>query len=274
MILNIEDDFDLEKIASSGQCFRWTRMDDGSYRIIQGGECVYMRDLGRGRFDIDCDEDGFRGIWYGYFDLDEDYRSIRGRIDPGVDQFLWRAAEDGKGIRILRQDPWETLVSFIISQNRNIPAIQRSIELLCQACGNSREDDRGNTYYAFPSAEAIASLGEAELERCSLGYRGKYVRAAAASYLDGEIDFESLKSADEPETIGALTKLFGVGVKVASCVSLFGLHHVDAFPIDVWIKRVLENEYPEGYPYERYRPFNGVYQQYLFAYYRNQAPAR
>lgn len=114
----------------------------------------------------------------------------------------------------------------------------------------------------------IAALGEPELRRCALGYRCAYVRAAAAAVLDGSLELERLKEADEAQTMAALTKLFGVGVKVASCVSLFGLHHLDAFPQDVWIKRILAQEYPNGYPFAAGAPFNGVYQQYMFAYYR------
>ena len=161
------------------------------------------------------------------------------------------------------------LVSFIISQNKNIPAIRRSIELLTEACGEPKYDQRGELFYAFPTPEALAELGEDELRGCSLGYRCRYVHAAADAVLNGVIDLDSLKEADEEHTIRSLCGLFGVGVKVANCVSLFGLHHIDAFPVDVWVKRILANEYPDGYPYERYRPYNGVYQQYMFAYYRN-----
>ena len=225
MIVQIIDDFDMAKIAESGQCFRWTRVDGGSYRVIAGGACV---------------------------------------------PFLWQAAESEKGIRILRQDPWEMLVTFIISQNRNIPAIKRSVELLSESCGEMKRDPRGVSYYAFPSPEAVAALSGESLNECRLGYRCKYVHAAAESVLSGKIDLEQLLTADEKSTIEALTGLFGVGVKVANCVSLFGLHHVDAFPVDVWIKRILEQEYPKGYPYESYSPYNGIYQQYMFAHYRHR----
>ena len=113
-------------------------------------------------------------------------------------------------------------------------------------------------------------LPEEELKECRLGYRWKYVLSAAKAVLDGKIDLEGLREADEESTMAALTGLFGVGVKVASCISLFGLHHMDAFPVDVWMKRILAEEYPEGYPFEAYTPYNGLCQQYMFAWYRQR----
>lgn len=271
--LEIRDDFDLEKIADSGQCFRWTRCGDG-WRILSGTDCLHITALGKDRYALDCGEDAFETRWRDYFDLGEDYAAIRGSIDPAADPYLWAAAEDGKGIRILRQDPWETLVSFIISQNRNIPAIRRSVELLAAACGDIRTDAAGLPYYAFPAPEAVAALDEGALQRCALGYRGPYVRAAARAALEGSLDLERLRTADEAQALAELTKLYGVGIKVASCVSLFGLHHLDAFPRDVWINRILAREYPAGYPFAAYAPYNGVCQQYMFAYERRTAGKR
>ena len=161
------------------------------------------------------------------------------------------------------------LITFIISQNRNIPAIRRSVELLSETCGEKKTDSRGLEYYAFPEPAALAVLTEKELSDCRLGYRCKYVHAAARAVEDGKIDLNSLREADDAAAMDALTGLFGVGIKVASCVSLFGLHHIDSFPIDVWMKRILAEQYPEGYPFDRYSPYNGIYQQYMFAFYRH-----
>ena len=126
------------------------------------------------------------------------------------------------------------------------------------------------TYFGFPEPEAIAALSGEDLMACRLGYRWKYVLAAAKAVSAGDIDLNKLVTADEKTAMTALTGLFGVGVKVASCVALFGLHHTDAFPIDVWVRRVLADQYPDGYPYERYAPYNGVFQQYMFAFYRHE----
>ena len=280
MILQIDDDFDLDKIADSGQCFRWVKQDpviagvsgSGSctYRIIAGERSLYVTSLGDGRYELDCTAGEYDGFWREYFDRDENYESIRSRIDPKQDPFLWEAAEREKGIRILRQDSWEMPITFIISQNRNIPAIRRSVELLAEACGEKRVDSKGQAYYAFPGPEAVAALHEDVLSDCRLGYRCKYIRAAAEAVAGGKIDLDALRDTDADTAMNALTKLYGVGMKVASCVCLFGLHQTDAFPVDVWMKKVLEEQYPQGYPYDRYSPFNGVYQQYMFAWYRHR----
>jgi N-glycosylase/DNA lyase len=269
MVLEIADDLDLARIADSGQCFRWEPAPSGGFRVLHGAKCLYVRELEANIFELSCDEAEFNDVWKGYLDLGEDYAAIRSRIDPQADPFLWRAMEDEKGIRILRQDPWEMLVTFIISQNKNIPAIRRSVNLLCEACGEKMTDARGEAYHAFPTSEAVAALSEEQLKACSLGYRGRYVHEAAMAVVSGGLDLEDLRGAGEDEAIAMLMELPGVGVKVANCVSLFGLHHVNAFPKDVWVKRILEKEYPHGYPFEEYAPYNGIYQQYMFAYYRN-----
>ena len=270
MIIHITDDFDPDRISQSGQCFRWEKKEGETWRIIAGKACLYITPLGDDRYEFECSEEEFDTLWREYFDLRENYQNIRSRIDHEEDPFLWQAAEQEKGIRILRQDPWEMLITFIISQNRNIPAIRNSVELLVEKCGEKRIDSKGKGFYAFPEPAALAALPEDDLKSCKLGYRCKYVHAAAEAVSNGDIDLWSLLAADEASTINALTKLFGVGTKVANCVSLFGLHHVNAFPVDVWIQRVLDEQYPDGYPYEKYAPYNGICQQYTFAYYRHK----
>lgn len=266
MIFTPNDDFDLEKIAESGQCFRWEKIDKG-YRILYLDKSLIVYDKGENNFEILIDETEFKNIWENYFDLSENYSQIRKNIDDN-DEFLKNAAKEQKGIRILRQDPFEMLISFIISQNKNIPAIEKSIFLLSKYCGEEKRDALGEVYYAFPAPENIANASDDVLTACKLGYRVPYVKRAAISYLNGEIDFDKLKSIESDESIKELQKLYGVGLKVASCISLFGLHQLNAFPKDVWIKRILAQFYKDGYPFEKYSPYNGVYQQYMFAYYR------
>ena len=270
MILTIDDDFDLDLIADSGQCFRWERTGTRAYRVLHGARCLRIRALDSGKYELDCTEAEFAGVWRDYFDLDEDYRAIRTRIDPAADPFLFAAAEGEQGIRILRQSPWEALICFLISQNKNIPAIRRSVALLAEAAGTRMTDREGQDYFAFPGPEAVAALDPEALRRCGIGYRCAYVRAAAEAVLSGEIDLERLRHTDEETALAALTNLYGVGIKVASCVSLFGLHHINAFPQDVWIRRVLAQAYPDGYPFAAYAPYNGVYQQYMFAWFRSR----
>ncbi len=268
MKVSITDDFDPGRIETSGQCFRWTRIGEDTRRILHRDRCLYITSLGGGLYEAECTGEEWDRVWAAYFDLDTCYSVLRGRIDPETDPFLFAAAEEGKGIRILRQDPFEMLITFIISQNRNIPAIRRSVDMLCTLCGGEKTDVRGLPYRAFPTPEAIAGLTEAQLKECRLGYRWDYVRRAAAEVRDGRVDLAALAALPCGEAVTRLTDMYGVGIKVASCVALFGLHQTDAFPRDVWIKRALSREYPEGFPCERYRPFNGLYQQYIFAYYR------
>ncbi|MBR4459236.1 MAG: hypothetical protein IKS31_09795 [Clostridia bacterium] len=274
MLLTVMDDFSPEKIHASGQCFRWEQTGPDAWRILHAGHCVRLRAQGDGVFSFSCGEEEFRSVWAPYLDLEEEYAAIRRRIDPQTDPFLWAAAESERGIRILRQDFWETLVTFIISQNRNIPAIRRSVELLCALCGEARTDDSGEPYRTFPPPESVAALSDEALNSCKLGYRAAYVRAAAEAVASERIRGEDLRSADCEEAVQTLMQIRGVGRKVASCVALFGLHQLDAFPRDVWISRVLEEAYPDGYPFGRYSPYNGVCQQYLFAYRRHlEAPS-
>lgn len=294
--ITISDDFDLKKIADSGQCFRWQPIENNGYRVIHRDSCLCIwraEDIGGGIKDVlneekndnsaliggnddetvymlDCTKDEYDTVWSIYLDMKENYRGIREKIDEKTDSFLYEAAEHERGIRILKQDPWEALISFIISQNRNIPAIKASIEKLAERAGEKKTDSRGEVYYTFPTPSAIATMSEESLNECKLGYRDKYVRKAAEMVLNKEIDLEKIGIGTDDEVLANLTGLYGVGKKVASCMLLFGLHHLDAFPVDVWIKRVLETEYSDGYPFEEYSPYNGVYQQYMFAYYRNR----
>ena len=269
MRIRIEDDLDLKKIAESGQCFRWTGICPGTFQIIARDKCLRISALGDKLFDMDCSEEEYASFWFDYLDLGERYEVIRRRISREKDEFLYCAAEYEKGIRILNQDPWEMLITFIISQNKNIPAIRRTVEKLAEMCGMEITNGAGEKYYAFPTPDALAELREEQLKTCGLGYRCRYVKEAAEAVADGRLDLLSLKWNDEETSVLTLTGLTGVGKKVASCVLLFGLHHLDSFPIDVWVKRILEEQYPKGYPFEEYSPYNGVYQQYMFDYYRN-----
>ena len=295
--IEISDDFDLKKIAESGQCFRWQPIENDGYRIIHGGSCLCIwknesveksvKSIkqfdendnrksskagidGRNIYMLDCTEEDYNSIWSIYLDMDENYQSIRGKIDKENDPFLYEAAKAERGIRILKQDPWEALVSFIISQNRNIPAIKASIEKLAERAGEKKIDSRGEVFYTFPTPENIVAMSDEALAECKLGYRDQYVRRAAQAVACGELDFKEIDNGTDDEVLSNLMGLYGVGKKVASCMLLFGFHHLNAFPIDVWIKRVLETEYNNDYPFDNYSPYNGVYQQYMFAYYRNR----
>ena len=161
------------------------------------------------------------------------------------------------------------LISFIISQRKNIPAIKASIEKLCKLAGEEiGEDARVGIIYSFPTPDKLASLSMEELSSCSLGYRDKYVHQAALDVASGAVDLESWVNLEDDTLMEKLLSLYGVGVKVANCEILFGYHRLDAFPKDVWINRVLDLKYPDGFMFDKYAPYNGIMQQYLFFYSR------
>lgn len=257
------DGIDLRRIYDSGQCFRWRDEGDGNFLIPSAGHIVMVRQIAEDRIRLSCDEEEFQAYWRDYFDLDTDYAKIAARISP-QDAFLTRAAAAGRGIRILRQDPWETLITFILSQRKNIPAIRSCVERLCEAAGTSE------MIGCFPTPEEILAADAAgKLDGCGLGYRLPYIRETAEVFASNQID--QLSRFSDDELLDALMQLKGVGVKVAKCTMLFGFHRLDAFPVDVWISRALAEEYPEGFDFSAYRPYGGVIQQYIFAYYRENA---
>ena len=257
--------FDLKQIAESGQCFRMKMTDESHAVVIAKDRVLEIRQTGGDTFEFDCSEAEFNDIWVSYFDLDTDYGAFIAGI-PKEDEFLLKAARKSAGIRILRQDPFEMLISFIISQRKSIPAIRTSVERLCRLCGNEIRDG----FYSFPEPKALSQLSEVDLSSCALGYRTEYVREAASSVYRGDTDPEKLAKLSDDELFEALTALKGVGKKVANCVMLFGFHRIGAFPVDVWMQRVMDEHYGGRFPVERYEGFAGVMQQYLFFYRRNQ----
>lgn len=269
MQIIIDDDFDLQKIADSGQCFRFNNCLDG-YSVVAGDKYVFIRQTSENKYDFACTEKEYEEYWKKYFDLELGYREVRKRISKDEDEYLFNASEYGKGIRILRQDPWEMLISFIISQRKNIPAIKASIEKICALAGRRiSTDPEGKEVYSFPTPWELSGVPLQKLTECSLGYRDKYVQRAAADINSGAVDLKALEKLNDSELLSALLELYGVGVKVANCEILFGYHRLNAFPKDVWINRVLEYKYPNGFDFEKYEPYNGIMQQYLFYYSRN-----
>lgn len=263
MVILEAAEFNIKQIAESGQCFRLNPAGEGRYRLIAHGRALTLTQTEHSVL-LDCAQEEFDALWRPYFDWDTDYAAIRNSVDP-ADAYLIRSAAFGAGVRILRQDPWETLITFILSQRKNIPAIKGCVELLCSRFG---EPIPGAEAFAFPAPEALANAELECLLGCSLGYRGKYVLAAARMAVSGALDFTALESLPDDALYEKLLTVPGVGKKVADCTMLFGFHRLGRFPVDVWIERVLAREYPNGFPLERYKPFAGVLQQYMFYYER------
>ena len=252
-----------------GQCFRWNEDETGRWRGVASGKAAVVW-AEEGRTYIECAlEDIY--FWRDYLDMDTDYDDARRSIE--VCDYLRDCAAYGEGIRILRQDKWEALCSFIISQCNNIPRIKGIVEKLCSLYGDAVEAPWGEAR-SFPSAERVAELDEADLAPLYSGYRAPYILAAAKAVASGELDLEKTGLLPCTEARAELKKLNGVGDKVANCVVLFGLHQLDAFPVDVWIKRALAENLPKGFDPSTLGKYAGLAQQYMFYHARETASER
>ncbi len=253
------DCFELSATLDCGQAFRWSPTSPTKWRGIALGRLLEIEQKDNAVILNNVTEREFKDIWCDYFDFERDYNEVIAKIG---NEKLKEAATFSRGIRILRQEPWETLCSFIISQNNNIPRIKGIIDRLTENFG--KKIDGG---YAFPTAEKIATLTLDDLSVLRSGFRAKYILDAAKKIADGTIDLEKLKLVDTDSAREELLKIYGVGNKVADCVLLFGLGHLSAFPKDVWIKRALEEMFG-GSLNETNSEFAGIYQQYIFYYAR------
>ncbi len=246
----------LQQTLDCGQCFRWEHRPDGSWEGVAGGRFLRLTKENFPRLPGDP-------FWSRYFDLGTDYDEIRKgfcRLDP----VLADAVHFAPDIRILNQDPWEALCSFLLSQCNNIRRIRGIIRRLCTAFGKPA---RGGGR-AFPSPKALAEADERDLRALGCGFRAPYVQNAAREVASGALDFSSLRRLPLSEARARLTDLRGVGPKVADCTLLYGLHRLDAFPADVWIKRAMSTLFP-GKRSEWFGPYAGVAQQALFYYSRS-----
>ncbi len=265
MIVTIYDDFNLDKILDSGQCFRCSKLPQG-YRFITGKAFIYINPLGENSYFVSCTQEEWKQIWIPYFDLERNYNIIR--KNPTDNNFLSAALEAGKGIRILRQDPWEMLISFIISQRKSIPAIRKSIELLSDTWG-----EKISTPYeeisVFPTPEALSKASFEELAKCALGYRVSYIQDAAAKITENPDFLSSLEMLDDTSLLNALKTIKGVGDKVANCVMLFAYARMSSVPIDTWIKTIIENEFDGKNLFTEFGEHAGIIQQYAFYHIRS-----
>ncbi len=263
--LTTEDDFDLEKIFECGQCFRWNRQEDESYIGVAMGRAARISKRGNTVYISGTMED-YENVWREYFDLDRDYRSLRRQV--AVDGYMKSASDFGAGIRLLNQDRWETLCSFIISQCNNIPRIKGIVERLSALYGREISFE-GKTYYSFPGADVIAPLTVEDLAPIRSGYRAGYIIEAARAVDSGKISLEELSGQSLKQAKAALMALPGIGEKVANCVILFSLRIPSAFPIDVWMKKAISQHYPHGFDPGVFGENAGLAQQYMFYFQRS-----
>lgn len=262
-------DFDLEQIADSGQCFRINKVGENQFSIVAQGKLLIV-DVNEDSYLFHCTEQQFDKRWRGYFDLDTDYGQIKKIVLSKYpeDKLLADAISYAPGMRILRQDPWETIVSFIVSQRKNIPAIKKSIECICEKYGNYIQAYNGKDYYSFPSPYSIVAGGIDQLRETGVGYRADYIMKVAEAVIDGTLNIVELRKMSHEDTMEYLMKCKGIGTKVANCISLYGLHHLDAFPKDVWMQRMIDEDYHGCPPEWSKEAYAGAIQQYVFYYKR------
>ena len=256
---------DLEKIAASGQCFRWKKLGDGCFGIPSAGAYTRARQINP--FVIAITDTAYAAYWENYFDqagrLYNKALSQAEKMDQDGDQFIKKILEAAaQEVVVLNQELWETMVSFMISQNNNIPRIKKLVAALCKRFGERRQL-AGHEFYTFPTWERLAGQ---DLSGLGLGYRDKYVEQLAQNVTDGRIDLHELTGMETEQARTYLKSIHGVGNKVADCVLLFGLHRVEAFPVDTWIRQVIDEHYGGKFPVEHYDGHAGIIQQFIFYY--------
>ena len=275
LVLTDVNDFNLNNIFDCGQCFRWNKTSDGGYIGVVGSRALKITQNDNAITLFDTTRADFDNFWFNYFDFNTDYSKIKQKLSD--DSVLKSATEFGHGIRILNQDLWECVVSFIISASNNIPRIKKIINSLCELFGDEISY-MGNTYYSFPTPEKINSLGIEELSAIKAGFRDKYIISAAQFFCEN-FNKEYFKDLDYQQAKKELMKINGIGNKVADCILLFSLAKRNSFPVDVWVKRVVEHFYfdeaqsieaIQAFSKEKFGELGGYAQQYLFYYAREQ----
>lgn len=273
---DISEDFDPQHVFDCGQCFRWLKEEDDSYTGVVQGKVVNVKKENDLIIFDNTNKEDFDNIWFDYFDLGRDYSEIKNELKV-MDEYLEKATEFGKGIRILQQDGWEMLISFIISANNRIPMIQRAINNLSQKYGKFIGEYRGKKYYAFPTPEELSQASVEDIRACQTGFRDKYIKSVVDYVKENNENVLFYRRLNTDECIKELMKFNGVGPKVADCIALFGMQKYDTFPVDVWVKRVMEEFYVEDnlslpkirqFALEKFGNSAGFAQQYLFYYAR------
>jgi N-glycosylase/DNA lyase len=276
VVLENVESFELPHIFECGQCFRWNKEEDGSYTGVALGRVINLKKEGKNVYIDNTNYDEFMDIWNDYFDLTRDYKAIKKEL-ADLDETMDTSVKFGHGIRILKQDEWETLISFIVSANNRIPMIKKAIDALSKNYGQYIGEYRGEKYYSFPRPEALYNLEISDIQFSGIGFRGKYILSAAKLVVDHGIDIYNLRNLSTVEAREKLMLFPGIGPKVSDCIMFFSMDKADAFPIDIWVKRVMEYFYVEegtslkkiqSFARDKFGDIAGFAQQYLFYYAR------
>ncbi len=282
IVISKLSDFNLEETLECGQCFDFIKAEENAYDIIACGRYLFAEQKEDTLILYDTSMDEYESVWKDYFDFETDYADIKRRIID-IDERLKSVIEENSGIHILRQDFYETLISFIISQNKQIPQIKQVIRNISERFGREILTKKGAKMYLFPTLEEIKAATEEDFKSCKAGFRAKYLIDAIKKLSDKSVCEEKLFDMTDAEVHDILVSIKGVGDKVASCVMLFGLYRVGAFPVDVWMKRIMEymyfgedtkKEVIESYAKDKFKELSGYAQQYLFIYGKNERIGR
>lgn len=274
IILKETVDFHVGQTLECGQCFHFKKFGDNEYGLCAFKKLLHIRQTDDGIILYNTTKEEYKKIWARYFDLDRDYGAIKKELLLADDK-LGDAIKTMWGVRILKQDFFETLISFIISQNKQIPHIKKIVADISGAYGTFIGELKGEPFYSFPDCHTLKTVGEEELRHLKTGFRAPYICDAAGKVSDGVLTEELLCSLEARDVMNRLMEIKGVGEKVASCVMLFGLGMREEFPVDVWIKRIMEELYfhretsreeIRTKAMELYGSYGGYAQQYLFYY--------
>lgn len=278
IILRDMKDFDPKHIFECGQAFRWKLEEDKSYTAIGFNKVINVKKEDKDIIFSNTNIEDFKNIWYDYFDLGKDYGKLKKIL--AKDPILEEAIQYGQGIRILNQEPFETIISFIISANNRIPMIKRSIEKISNDQGEYAGSWMGNEYYGFPTPEKLAKLDSQYIkEEYRVGFRAQRIKDTSQMIFNKDIDLDSIFKLKRDEGKKLLMTLPGVGPKVSDCILLFAFNKDDAFPVDVWVKRVMEHFYLKEdtnvkhigeHGSKIFGNLAGLAQQYLFYYAREE----
>jgi len=270
-------DFDVEQIFTCGQCFRWLPLTETYYRGVVFGKVVDVEQVDGSTINIRrVTKEFFETYLYDYFDFDCNYSKIK-EILIQNDKVMQEAVLGGSGIRILNQAPFETLLSFIISGNNNIPRIMKAIDALSRTYGTFIETVDGTDYYSFPTPEQLIGATIDDYRSMGVGYRDQYLYHAVQEIISGDIPLEAMGTYEDLALRKALLNIKGVGPKIADCIILFAFKRKYAFPVDTWVKKIMKAYYVKEdtkdkdilvYADQRFGQYAGIAQQYLFYYSR------
>lgn len=276
IIIKEIDNFDLNQIFGSDQEFRWTKETDGSYTGIVRDKILNLSQDGNTVYFNNTTLKDFQNIWYDYFGFDVDYKYIKKTLSNSDDK-MKTVIEHSGDQRILNQDKWETLIAFILSTNNSIQMVEKVMNNLSIRYGEYIGDFNGRKYYSFPLPEKLAALSLEELRDCKMGFRDKYVKAASQAIASGEISLDNIANLNTTECIKQLKSINGVGTKVADCIAMFSMKKTDVFPVDIWMKRIMEEFYIDSnmsipkireFAINKFGDLSTYAQQYLFHYAR------